>query len=94
MQALLILGNHHHRYNNSSEIVRLQHEEILARGREVQSLKQRLAEVEDLLVRRDADVEKKIAELEGRTDELERWSVGGEARRLECGSLRSSRAGP
>ena len=44
----------------------------MARGREVQSLKQRLAEVEDLLLRRDADVEKKTAELEGRTDELER----------------------
>ena len=28
--------------------------------------------MEDLLVRRDADVEKKTAELEGRTDELER----------------------
>jgi chromosome segregation ATPase len=72
MQALLILGDNHHRYSNSSEIIRLQHEEILVRGREVQSLKQRLAEVEDLLVRRDADVEKKTAELEGRTDELER----------------------
>ena len=72
MQTLLILGHHHQRHNNSTEIIRLQHEEILARGKEVQSLNQRLAEVEDLLIRRDADVEKKTGELEGRTGELER----------------------
>ena len=71
MQTLLILGHHHQRHNKSTEIIRLQHEEILARGKEVQSLNQRLAEVEDLLLRRDADVEKKTAELESRTGELE-----------------------
>ena len=44
----------------------------MARGKEVQSLNRRLEEVEDLLACRDADVEKKTAELEGRTGELER----------------------
>ena len=72
VQALLTLGDSHHRYNNSPEVIRLQNEAISVQGREVQSLKQRLAEVEDLLARRDADVEKKTAELEGKADELER----------------------
>ena len=72
VQALLTLGDSHHRYNNSPEVIRLQNEAISVQGREVQSLKQRLAEVEDLLARRDADVERKTAELEGKADELER----------------------
>ena len=72
MQILLILGHHHQRLTNSTEIIRLQHEDIAAKGKEVQSLNRRLAEVEDLLARRDADVEKKDAELESRAGELER----------------------
>ena len=72
VQALLTLGESHHRYSNSPEVIRLQNEAISVQGREVQSLKQRLADVEDLLVRRDADVEKKTAELKGKVDELER----------------------
>ena len=45
---------------------------IAAKGKEVKSLNRRLAEVEDLLARRDADVEKKDAELESRAGDLER----------------------
>ena len=72
VQALLTLGESHHRYSNSPEVIRLQNEAISVQGREVQSLKQKLAEVENLLARRDADVEKKTAELKGKVDELER----------------------
>ena len=72
MQILLVLGHHHQRLTNSTEIIRLQHEDIAAKGKEVQSLNRRVTEVEDLLARRDADVEKKDAELESRTGELER----------------------
>ena len=72
VQALLTLGDSHHRYNNSPEVIRLQNKAISIQGREVQSLKQKLAEVENLLACRDADVEKKTAELKGKVDELER----------------------
>ena len=72
VQALLTLGESHHRYSNSPEVIRLQNEAISVQGREVQSLKQKLAEVENLLACRDADVEKKTAELKGTVDELER----------------------
>ena len=72
VQALLTLGDSHHRYNNSPEVIRLQNKAISIQGREVQSLKQKLAEVENLLARRDADVEKKTVELKGKVDELER----------------------
>ena len=72
VQALLTLGESHHRYSNSPEVIRLQNEAISVQGREVQSLKQKLAEVENLLARRGADVEKKTAELKGKVDELER----------------------
>ena len=72
MQILLILGHHHQRLTNSPEIICLQHEDIAAKGKEVQSLNKRLSEVEDLLARRDVDVEKKDAELESRAGELEK----------------------
>ena len=45
---------------------------MAAKGAEVQFLNRGLAEVEDLLARRDVDVEKKDAELESRAGELER----------------------
>ena len=80
MQILLILGHHHQRFSNSTEIICLQHEDIAAKGKEVQSLNRRLAEVEDLLARRDVDVEKKDAELESRAGELE--SRAGELERV------------
>ena len=69
---MLILGHQNQRSKNLMEIIRLQHEEIAAKGKEVQSLNRRVTEVEDLLVCRDADVEKKDAELESRTGELEK----------------------
>ena len=43
------------------EVIRLQHEEIVAKGKEVQSLNSRATEAEGLLKRRDADVERKDA---------------------------------
>ena len=52
----------------------------MAKGKEVQSLNRRLVEVEDLLARRDADMENKAAELESRTGELE--SRTGELERV------------
>ena len=72
LAASFNLVRDHQRLTNSMEIIRLQHEDIVAKGTEVQSLNRRLAEVEDLLARRDADVEKKDAELESRAGELER----------------------
>ena len=72
VQTLLILGHQHQSYRHLMEVVRLQHEEIAAKGKEVKSLNRRVTEVEDLLARRDADVEKKDAELESRAGELER----------------------
>ena len=72
VHALLTLGESHHRYSNLPEVIRLQNEAISVQGREFQSLKQKLAEVENLLARRGADVEKKTAELKGKVDELER----------------------
>ena len=62
------------------EIIRLQHEEIVAKGKEVQSANSRATEAEGLLKRRDADVERKDAELESRAGELERV-------RTLCGQL-------
>ena len=80
VQALIVLGHQHQRSRNLMEVIRLQHEEIVAKGKEVKSLDSRVTEVEGLLECKDADLERKDVELESRADELERV-------RTFCGQL-------